>query len=64
AMNIQTACQIKNSLYALVFGQSPLQHFALLNEIKQLNISSKDELPEDWFEQPRSLNDDDNHQEM
>ncbi|KAF0392553.1 hypothetical protein F8M41_010502 [Gigaspora margarita] len=54
AMNIQTARQIKNSPYALVFGLSPLRHFTLLNEIKQLNINSKDE-PEDWFEQPRSL---------
>ncbi|CAG8656242.1 19711_t:CDS:2 [Gigaspora margarita] len=29
-----------------------------------LNINSEDELPEDWFEQPRSLNDDDNYQEV
>lgn len=49
-MNIQTSRQTKNSPYALVFGQNPLRHFALLKEIKDRHINSEDELPENWFE--------------
>ncbi|CAG8683538.1 14631_t:CDS:2, partial [Cetraspora pellucida] len=52
AMNIQTSHMTGKSPYSLVFGQDPVQHFSILEDLyyNDKNIVNEEDLPSNFFE--------------
>ena len=49
-MNVQTVHVTGKSSYLLVFGQDPMCHFSILDDLHQQNIVNEEALPEKFFE--------------
>jgi hypothetical protein len=49
-MNVQTVRATGKSPYSLVFGQDPMCHFSILDDLHQQNIIDEEALPDKFFE--------------
>jgi hypothetical protein len=56
-MNIRRSEPTGYAPYALVFGQEPLHHFALIEEWKLHNITMEEDLPEGLIVDDNDCND-------
>ncbi|CAG8508936.1 1892_t:CDS:2, partial [Scutellospora calospora] len=48
-------CPTGKSPYSLVFGQDPIQHFSILEDLNNQNIVDEEELPDNFFEDTNNV---------
>ncbi|CAG8765613.1 7982_t:CDS:1, partial [Cetraspora pellucida] len=58
AMNVQTGRATGKSPYTFVFGQDPVQHFSLLEDLHQQDIIDEETLSDNFFEDFNNSDDD------